>query len=45
MSHYTTKIDWVTDHNVVRLLRNGVEIISMSLEEWMQLGTVRYAPC
>ena len=35
-------MDWA-DHNVVRLLRDGVEIISMSLDEWMQLGAVRNA--
>jgi hypothetical protein len=43
MASYSTKVDWDKDHNVVILSRDGVEVASMSLDEWMELSAVRYA--
>jgi hypothetical protein len=40
---YATKIDWIGGLNVVVLMRDGVEVASMTLDEWMGLGAVKYA--
>ena len=40
---YATRMDWERDHWVVVLDRDGVEAARMTLDEWMELGAVRYA--
>jgi hypothetical protein len=46
MTVYTTQLKWVEGldaHHVVCLLRDGVEVASMTLDEWMALGAVEFA--
>lgn len=40
---YSTRIDWDQGHNWVILMRDGAEIARMKLDDWMELGAVRYA--
>jgi hypothetical protein len=46
MTVYTTRFKWAEGsdaHHVVCLLRDGVEVASMTLDEWMDLGAVEFA--
>jgi len=36
-------MDWDQGHNWVILTHDGVEVARMTLDEWMELGAVRYA--
>lgn len=40
---YATRIDWDRGANWVILAKDGAEIARMTLDEWMELGAVRYA--
>jgi len=40
---YSTRMDWDQGHNWVILTHDGVEVARMTLDEWMELGAVRYA--
>lgn len=40
---YATRMDWAEGRNWVILTRDGVEAARMTLDEWRELGAVRYA--
>lgn len=42
MASYSTRMRWAKNHWEVDLLRDGVEVASMPLDEWMELEAVKY---
>lgn len=43
MSEFSTKMVWAQTHWIVELLSGGQVVVQMSLDDWMDLGAVKYA--
>ena len=40
---YSTRMDWDEGRNWVFLIRDGVEVARMTLDEWIELSAVGFA--